>query len=96
MNAPYEIANAMARSICGMPSDYRQAMKVVDNHRQTLAMQPIYHKVTFMGLDLYVGIDCYGDIDSVEADSDGTNVTEIFRDWSEEILKAIDVQRGGE
>ena len=81
MNAPYDAINAMANRICGLKPTYRKPAG-------------IFTKVTYRGLDLYVGIDCYGDVESVAADSDGTDVTEIFRDWNDEILMAIDKQQG--
>jgi hypothetical protein len=96
MNAPYELANSLARSICGMPPTVTSAMEVLDAHRRIRARRPHYYNVTFKGLDLYVGIAESGDLISVEAGSDGTDVTEIFMDWSDEILKAIDMQQAQE
>ena len=82
MNAPYEAVNAMANAICGMKPAYHRT--VCDWNFQT---------VTVRGIDLYVATDHHGDVCQVQSGGDGTDVTEIFAPFEDEILKAINVKQ---
>lgn len=80
MNTPYEIANNMARAICGMKPTFSRPIKEVTGSTAD---------VTFLGFDLVVELDFKGDIEGILNAADGQPCGHAFQPWALDEIRTL-------